>query len=670
MKLFIFDINENLIGSLSGNAEKSATHFFNAILTKELNKGRRLTFEVDMGEDGISDLIKEENHVVFKDGDVFRQVTIKEVVDTHGSDFIKEVFCEDSSIELYDEIVFEEIDLSISHEVDDVANHVLKNTRWVLGEFDDVRRMKLKEGVFKKTVLNCLNMIVNTFNVEIDFEVDFIHNKITQRRVIFKEKMGRDLGKRFEYKKDIESIKRMVDSSDIKTAVFPFGKTNEETGQYVTIADIIWNKNDHGLDKPKGQLFLEDPEATKKWGYADKNGKRPRWIAIEYPDVENPNELINYAKMQLASHKDPKVTYEVEAIDLYKLLGDEEYSWETIEIGDMVVIIDHEFQPSLTLKSRIVKIEESYGRYNTNRKITLGNIIPTLVDKDFKTQISEINGSLGSVNVDLSDINNKLEDLDNKTGTGVWDAVSEINQILFGQESGYHYMSESDGIWIYDRPKDKNPTKALVLKGGQLGIAEWDNQTQSWKVGTFINGNKVDASMINTGILHADRIQAGSIDASKLNVSVRDKIDNSVTDEEVEAKLKVQADQILMSVSNTYETKDGIVDKVEDAISKKNLYRIEIISSNGNLFKNGNINTLLSLRLYNWDKNVTDEFDANRFRWSRVSEDVEGDELWNQAHFGGTKKVQVNSEDVKVRATFIVDFLDENGKSIKLNEEC
>lgn len=670
MKLFIFDINENLIGSLSGNVEKSATHFFNATVVKELNKGRQLTFEVDMSEEGVAELVKEENHVVFKDGEIFRQVTIKEVVDTHGSEFIKEVFCEDSSIELYDEVILEEIDLSVSHEVEDVANHILKSTRWVLGECDDVRRMRLNDKLLAKTVLNGLNMIVNTFNVEIDFEVDFVHNKIVQRRVIFKEKMGRDLGKRLEYRKDIESIKRTVDSSDIKTAVIPFGKVNEETGEYVTIKDLVWTKEQHGLNKPSGQLFLEDQEATEKWGYKDEKGKRPRWIAIEYPDVENPNELINYANMQLASHKDPKVTYEVEAIDLYRLLNDDDYSFETVEIGDMVAIIDHEFQPPLTLKSRIVKIEEQYARYNTNRKITLGNIIPTLVDKDLKTQISEMGGVLGSVNVDLSDINNRLDNLDHKTGTGVWDVVSEINQILFGQESGYHYMSESDGIWIYDRPKDEKPTKALVLKGGQLGIAEWDNQTQSWKVGTFINGNKVDASMINTGILHADRIQAGSIDASKLNVSVRDKIDNSVTDEEVEAKLKVQADQILMSVSNTYETKDGIVDKVEDVISNKNLYRIEIISSNGNLFKNGNINTLLSLRLYNWDKNVTDEFDANRFRWSRVSEDVEGDELWNQAHFGGTKKVQVNSEDVKVRATFIVDFLDENGKSIKLNEEC
>ena len=562
MKLFILDNNENLIGSLSGDAEKSATHFFNAVVVKELNKGRQLTFEVDMKEDGVADLIKEEHHVIFKDGEKFRLVTIKEVVDIHNSDFIKEVFCDDASIELYDEVILTDLDSTVSHEVDDVANHILRDTRWTLGECDNVRRMKLTDKLATKTVLNGLNMIVDKFNVEVDFEVEFVHNRISERRVILKEKLGRDLGKRIEYRKDMESLKRTVDSSDIKTAVIPFGKQNEETGEYVTIRDVIWTADRNGLDKPAGQLYLEDKTATEQWGYKGENGKRPRWIAVEYPEVESPNELINYANMQLASHKEPKVTYEVEAVDLYKLLDDEAYSFETLEIGDAVAIIDREFNPPLTLKSRIVKIEESYSKWNSGRKITLGNVIPTLVDKDIKTQVAELGGAVGSVTVDLSGINNRLDNLEDKTGTGVWEALEPINQVLFNQESGYHYMSESDGIWVYDRPADQQPTKAIVLKGGQLGIAKWDKQTQSWKVGTFIDGNNVNASMINTGTLSADRIKAGSITAEKLEVSVKNKINNSVTNEEVEAKLKVQADSIKAEVSNTYETKTAVTDKI------------------------------------------------------------------------------------------------------------
>lgn len=644
MILYILNKEEELIGTLSGNAETSASHFFNAYVTKEINKGCQLTFEVDMTDERIPELIKEEYHVVFKDGDAFRLVTIKEIVDIHGEDFIKEIYCEDSSIELYDEVILEEFNKEVSIELDDALNHILKNTRWSIGEVDNVNRIKLKDDYRAKSVLNGLSLIASAFDVEIDFTVSFIGNKIARRSVTMKRQLGRDLGKRIEYQKDIESIKRTVNTGDIKTAVIPFGKQNEETGEYLTIRDVIWTASANGLNKPAGQIYLEDINATNNWGYLDASGgKRPRWIAIEYPEVEDANELIKYANLQLASHKTPSVTYEVEAVDLYKLLDDNDYSFETVEIGDAVGIVDHEFNPPLTLKSRVVKIEENYSATHTERRITLGNVIGSLVDKDIKTQVAELGASVGAVNVDLSgiydrlesiqnstsisiaELNKQLEDLlnrpdvdlsdiyewlerlegrddidkdqlfqwieqietqtgldlteirkkvetlqnnvtalDKKTGTGVWSAVSQINQVLFGSASGYHYMSESDGIWVYDKPSNQNPTKAIVLKGGQLGIAKWDAQTQSWKVGTFIDGNMVNASMINTGTLNADRIKAGSITAEKLEISVKNKIANSVTNEEVEAKLTANAQGIKSEVAKTYETKQDVVDKINN----------------------------------------------------------------------------------------------------------
>lgn len=565
MNLFILDKDEQLIDVLSGDVEKSAKHFFNARVTKEINKGRQLTFEVDMTEEGVADTIKEEHYVIFEDGEHFRLVIIKEIVDIHGEDFIKEVYCEDSYIELYDEIILEEFNSEQSIELDDAMKHVLKNTRWTSGEVDNVNRIRLTDTYATKTVLNGLTMLASAYNVEIDFSVRFVHNRIVGRYITMKRQLGRDLGKRIEYRKDMERLKRTTSTADIKTAVIPFGKRDESTGQHLTIRDVIWTADKNGLDKPAGQIYLEDTNATNQWGYLGNTGvKRPRWIAIEYPDVDDANELIKYANLQLASHKVPKVTYEVEAVDLYKLLDDEEYSFETVEIGDAVAIIDHEFTPPLTLKSRIVKIEEIYSKTNTARKITLGTVIPSIVDKDIKTQVAELGSVVGNVNVDLSAIQKQIDRLNDKTGTGVWDVVEPINQLLFASASGYHYMSKDDGIWVYDRPADQNPTKAIVLKGGQLGIARWDEQTQSWKVGTFIDGTSVNASMINTGTLNADVIQAGSITAEKLEVSVSEKIANSTTGEQVSAMLQVNAEQIKTEVAKTYETKQGVIDRIND----------------------------------------------------------------------------------------------------------
>ena len=93
-------------------------------------------------------------------------------------------------------------------------------------------------------------------------------------------------------------------------------------------------------------------------------------------------------------------------------------------------------------------------------------------------------------------------------------------------------------------------------------------------------------------------------------------------------------------------------------IEEQKMLRLVIISSNGNIFKNGNLKTLLSAVVYSWDKDITDTLDANQFIWTRVSEDPEADKVWNGQHFGGAKSVVITGADVKVRATFYCDLID------------
>lgn len=93
-------------------------------------------------------------------------------------------------------------------------------------------------------------------------------------------------------------------------------------------------------------------------------------------------------------------------------------------------------------------------------------------------------------------------------------------------------------------------------------------------------------------------------------------------------------------------------------IEEQKMLRLVIISSNGNIFKNGNVKTLLSAKVYSWDEDITDTLDANQFIWTRVSEDTEADKVWNEQHFGGAKSVAITGADVKVRATFYCDLID------------
>ena len=95
-----------------------------------------------------------------------------------------------------------------------------------------------------------------------------------------------------------------------------------------------------------------------------------------------------------------------------------------------------------------------------------------------------------------------------------------------------------------------------------------------------------------------------------------------------------------------------------DEISAKKMYRLVISSSNGNIFKNGDISTTLSATVFSWDEDVTDELDPNQFVWTRVSDNPEADINWNHDHFGGTKTIEITTDDVVQRATFFCDLID------------
>lgn len=96
-----------------------------------------------------------------------------------------------------------------------------------------------------------------------------------------------------------------------------------------------------------------------------------------------------------------------------------------------------------------------------------------------------------------------------------------------------------------------------------------------------------------------------------------------------------------------------------EIVKKDIVYKVEITSTNGLVFKNGQIQTVLEARVYHGAKDVTAEVDASRFKWSRQSNNPEEDEAWNTSHFGGTKTITVTSGDIHIRATFTCDILDQ-----------
>ena len=179
-------------------------------------------------------------------------------------------------------------------------------------------------------------------------------------------------------------------------------------------------------------------------------------------------------------------------------------------------------------------------------------------------------------------------------------------------------------------------------------------------IGVLIDSTGIKEGAISEGLIKESMISDGAVGGKKINWSSFVEEFNKDTNTSTINSSKIIVDGTNQSINvHLNEIESNIGD-----INSKKMYRVEIISSNGNIFKNGNINTVLSARVYSWDKNITDEINASRFIWTRTSNNAEEDKIWNDSHFGGTKEITVTTDDVYSRATFNVTILDEEGRKI------
>lgn len=100
--------------------------------------------------------------------------------------------------------------------------------------------------------------------------------------------------------------------------------------------------------------------------------------------------------------------------------------------------------------------------------------------------------------------------------------------------------------------------------------------------------------------------------------------------------------------NNVEETQKDLDEKIDASL----VYNIEIHSTNGNFFKNGEIATTLSCHVYKSNVEITDEINAAKFHWYKINNDGTLDKEWNDIHAGGTKEIQITKDDVYGRATF------------------
>lgn len=112
-----------------------------------------------------------------------------------------------------------------------------------------------------------------------------------------------------------------------------------------------------------------------------------------------------------------------------------------------------------------------------------------------------------------------------------------------------------------------------------------------------------------------------------------------------------------------------ITQDVENAIKN---YRVEMISTQGNIIKDKSFATILKAIIYENNIDVTSLKDKKYFKWARFSGNTEQDQIndakWNLKWAEGAKEIPITHEDVNRNAIFQVQFVTE--KEARIWEEA
>lgn len=467
----------------------------------------------------------------------------------------------------------------------------LEGTRWAVGTVETGTITGTADlSFYHCTVLDAVQKTADTYGLEVQTEVqpDPTGNRIGRRIIHLVEHRGSaNTTKRFEYGKDLTQIKRDIDSGDVITRLYGWGKGIEQTndqgeatggyGRKISFADVN-----------NGKPYIQDDNALANWGIVGADGtKHHSEASVDFPDCEDPQELLNLTKAALKTRATPVVSYTADVT----ALGQAGYSAEGTDVGDSVQIIDTSFTTPLRLEGRILQIEEDLAGSLADTKITLGNIRQSYTQRLAAQQqaLDKLVSNSGAWNSAAGG-----------TGPYMKDLIDRINQIM-NATGGYTYLKPGQGIYVYDKPEDQNPTQCIHIGGGYWRIADHKKANGDWDFRSLANGKGLFADTIFTGRLSdAAGLNFWDMDTGEFSLSARSTVGGNkagslatqtqaqklATDAQTSAK--AYADSVGTSTLNS--ARNDATTKADTALSSAKTYAEAIMAYGSNLVRNPNGN--------------------------------------------------------------------------------
>ncbi|MEN7388457.1 phage tail spike protein [Bacillus licheniformis] len=121
---------------------------------------------------------------------------------------------------------------------------------------------------------------------------------------------------------------------------------------------------------------------------------------------------------------------------------------------------------------------------------------------------------------------------------------------------------------------------------------------------------------------------------------------------ELEKQLDIRAKEMTDKAIQDAKNAQDNIDEVENDIA----YKIELHSSQGSIFKNGQINTIITAKVYKGRNEITSTIPNSGFIWRKRDKDGTIDTSWGNAHVNVGNTITVDRNDVVERAVFECDI--------------
>lgn len=427
-------------------------------------------------------------------------------------------------------------------------------------------------------------------------------------KVIHHQGRGHNNGVVIEYGKNLTKFEHDSDISDVYTDLLPYAVTEDEEGNetVITLAEQILQIGKTTLSQRKTLIkdFTDSFDIDAVITEDLLREKAQKYLENNPLGMETPTLTISFE----ALWKQPEYAAVLERVALC----------DTVTVRHSELGISEHVK---VIKTVYDTLAEKYV------SITLGSAKASL---------------LSTISDTAQSVDNIVQKVD-RFPSLMQSAINSATKLITGQKGGYVVLHGDE---------TGQPYELLVLDSPNIADAV---NVWRWNVGGLgfsSNGynGPYETAITSDGQIVADFITSGSLVANIIKAGVLSSVDGS-------SYWNLETGEVVLRAYATTETVEETNSRIDEIEEQKMLWLV-ITSTNGNIFKNGNIQTTLEATVYSWDENITDTLDENQFIWTRVSDDAAADAEWNQQHFGGSKSIEITKDDVKVRATFFCDLID------------